>query len=296
MVDLTNLDTFVTVARTGSFAAAARELGVTPALVGRRVQALEDRYGARLIERTTRSQRLTETGEQFLARAETVIDTVEELDDLTSSLPGQLRGRIRVSGPTTLGITRLSAILAKFCAAHPAVTVELQLNDRRTDLIGEGFDLAVRIGNLQPSGLIARRVGSYDFAVCASPDFLAANPAPRTPAELTGARCVLNLNIVPRNSWTFYGPGGGDPIVAEVSGGLQIDNGEAQRAAALAGAGIVYLPLELAAADIAAGRLVPILTDWRTLSLPVHVVHPSRRFVPRRVSSLIEAIAKGLAD
>jgi DNA-binding transcriptional LysR family regulator len=295
MADLTNLETFVAVARTGSFAAAARELGVTPALVGRRTQALEDRHGARLIERTTRAQRLTDIGEAFLARAETVMDTVQELDDLTSAGPGELRGRIRVSGPTTLGITRLSAILAKFCAAHPAVTVEMQLNDRRTDLVGEGFDLAVRVGILQPSGLIARRIGSYGFAVCASPEFLAANPPPRTPEELAGARCILNLNIVPRNIWTFYGPGGGEPIVAEVSGGLQIDNGEAQRAAALAGAGIVYLPLELIAGDLASGRLVAILTHWRTLTLPIHVVHPSRRFVPRRVSALIDAIAAGLA-
>lgn len=294
MADLLNLETFVAAARAGSFAGAARQLGVTPALVGRRIQALEERYGARLIERTTRAQRLTELGESFLARAEVVLDASEELDELTRTTPGQLRGRIRVSGPTTLGISRLSGIVADFCAAHPGVTVELQLNDRRVDLVNDGFDLAVRVANLQPSGLIARRVGSYGFAVCASPAFLAERGTPRTPAELSGARCILNLNIVPRNQWVFYGPGG-EQVTAEVGGGLQIDNGEAQRAATLAGAGIAYLPLELVAADIAAGRLTAILTHWQTLTLPVHVLHPSRRLVPRRVTALIEEIAAGLA-
>jgi DNA-binding transcriptional LysR family regulator len=291
MSDLTDLETFVATARAGSFAAAARQLGVTPALVGRRIQALEDRHGARLIERTTRAHRLTELGESF--RAEAVLDAAGELDELTRADAGQLRGRIRVSGPTTLGIVRLAPIVADFCAAHPGVTVEMQLNDRRIDLVNEGFDLAVRVGVLQPSGLIARRIGTYGFAVCAAPAFLERHGTPRTPAELSTARCILNLNIVPRGQWVFHGPGG-DAVVAEVGGGLQIDNGEAQRTAALAGAGIAYLPLELVRADLAAGRLVAILTHWQTLTLPIHLVHPSRRLVPRRLTALMDAIADGM--
>jgi DNA-binding transcriptional LysR family regulator len=293
MSDLTDLETFVATARAGSFAAAARQLGVTPALVGRRIQALEDRHGARLIERTTRAHRLTELGESFLVRAEAVLDAAGELDELTRADAGQLRGRIRVSGPTTLGIVRLAPIVADFCAAHPGVTVEMQLNDRRIDLVNEGFDLAVRVGVLQPSGLIARRIGTYGFAVCAAPAFLERHGTPRTPAELSTARCILNLNIVPRGQWVFHGPGG-DAVVAEVGGGLQIDNGEAQRTAALAGAGIAYLPLELVRADLAAGRLVAILTHWQTLTLPIHLVHPSRRLVPRRLTALMDAIADGM--
>jgi DNA-binding transcriptional LysR family regulator len=294
MSDFANIETFVAAARAGSFAAAARQLGLTPALVGRRIRALEDRHGARLIERTTRAQRLTELGESFLVRAEAVLDASAELDELTRTDAGQLRGRIRVSGPTTLGIVRLAPIVADFCAIHPGVTVELQLSDRRVDLVNEGFDLAVRVAVLQPSGLIARRVGTYGFAVCAAPAFLARHGTPRTPAELSSARCILNLNIVPRGQWVFIGPGG-EQVVAEVGGGLQIDNGEAQRTAALAGAGIAYLPLDLVQADLAAGRLVPILTHWQTLTLPVHLVHPSRRLVPRRLTALMDAIARGMA-
>lgn len=293
MGDFTNIETFVAAARAGSFAAAARQLGVTPALVGRRIQALEDWHGARLIERTTRAQRLTELGESFLVRAEAVLDASAELAELTRTDAGQLRGRIRVSGPTTLGIVRLAPIVADFCAIHPGVTVELQLSDRRVDLVNEGFDLAVRVAVLQPSGLIARRVGTYRFAVCAAPAFLARHGTPRTPAELSSARCILNLNIVPRGQWVFIGPGG-EEVVAEVGGGLQIDNGEAQRTAALAGAGIAYLPLDLVQADLAAGRLTAILTHWQTLTLPVHLVHPSRRLVPRRLTALMDAIARGM--
>lgn len=295
MVDLVELETFVAVARSGSFAAAARQLGVTAALVGRRIQAVENCYGARLIERTTRAQRLTETGQRFLSQAEIAVDAVRELDDLTRSDLARLRGRIRVSGPTTLGITRIAGTIAGFCAVNPEVTIEMALSDRRVDLVGEGFDLAVRIGVLEPSGLIARRVGTYRFVVCASPAYLATHPAPRTPADLAKADCIINLNIVPRTNWMFLDPDGGDPVVAEVSGGIQIDNGEAQRVAALAGAGIVYLPLDLVAGDIADGRLVALLSSYQTLTLPIHVVHPSRQFVPRRVSALIDALAVAIA-
>lgn len=295
MADLTNLATFVAAVHSGSFAAAARQLGISPAMVGRRIQALEEQHGARLIERTTRAQRLTELGESFLTRAEAVLEAAAELDELTGGDPGRLRGRLRLSGPTTLGIKRLAPIVAEFCRASPDVTVEMSLSDRRVDLVAEGFDLAVRVGELQPSGLMARRVSTYRFAVCAAPSYLSANGVPRTPDELRKARCILNLNITPRNQWPFIGPGGG-VITALVEGGLQIDNGEALRAAALSGAGIAYLPVDLIAEDLAAGSLVAVLAHWQTLTLPIHTVHPSRRLVPRRLTALIEAIAVGLKE
>lgn len=293
MADLTNLETFVAAAQTGSFAAAARRLGISPAMVGRRIQALEDHHGARLIERTTRAQRLTELGESFFAQAETVLEAAAELEEVTRSDPGQLRGRIKVSGPTTLGIKQLAPMIACFCAEHPQVTVELSLSDRRVDLVTEGFDLAVRIGELPPSGLVVRRIGTYRFAVCAAPAYLRAHGEPKTLDELKEARCILNLNITPRNMWPFVGPGG-NVITAEVEGGLQIDNGEALRAAALAGAGIAYLPLALVEEDLAAGTLVRVLDHWQTMTLPIHTVHPSRRLVPRRINALIKVLAAAL--
>lgn len=291
MVDLESLETFATAVRTGSFAAAARVLGLTPAMVGRRIQALETSYGARLIERTTRAQRLTESGEAFLARAEAVLDAARELDESMRSAPGLLEGRIRMTGPATLGVFSLSAIAARFQAAHPAVTVEMILSDRRMDLISEGFDFAVRVGELQNSAMIARQVGTYRLVLCTTPAFIAAHGMPHSPAELATARCLINLNMSPRNRWPFIKDGKRE--VAEVTGGLQIDNGEALRAALLTDAGIAYMPLELVQGDLAAGRLVRLLPDWQTMTLPIQIVHPSRR-VTRRVAVLMETLAAEL--
>src|SRR5690348_14913795 len=201
MADLDGLETFATAVRTGSFAAAARVLGITPAMVGRRIQGLEQRYGARLIERTTRAQRLTEAGETFLRRAEAVLDAAAELDDSMSAAPGRLEGRIRMTGPATLGVFSLAGIVAGFQAANPAVTVEMILSDRRMDLIAHGFDFAVRIGELQSSTMIARRVGTYRLQLVASPAYVAQYGAPTRPDDLRAARCLINLNMTPRNRW-----------------------------------------------------------------------------------------------
>jgi DNA-binding transcriptional LysR family regulator len=291
MADLDALETFATAARTGSFAGAARVLGITPAMVGRRIQSLEHRYGTRLIERTTRAQRLTEAGEAFLARAEAVLDAAAELDDSMSAAPGQLEGRIRMTGPATLGVYSLAGIVARFQAANPAVTVEMILADRRMDLIADGFDFAVRIAELQNSSMIARRVGTYRLLLVASPAYVERHGAPQSPAELSTARCLINLNMSPRNRWPLSR--NGKQEIAEVEGGLQIDNGEALRVATLEGAGIAYMPTDLVGEDLAAGRLVPILPDWQMLTIPIHLIHPSRR-VPRRVAVLMEMLASEL--
>ncbi len=295
MAELTNLETFVTAVKAGSFAAAARLLGVSPAMVGRRIQALEEHHGARLIERTTRAQRLTELGESFFAQAEAVLEAVGELEDLTRGEAGRLTGRIRATGPATLGIHRLAGIVARFCERNPDVTVELSLSDRRADLIAEGHDVAIRIGELQASTMIARRVGTYRFRCVAAPSYAAARGLPPTPEDLRHHRCILNLNMSPRNRWPFHGPDG-VAVIAEVGGGLQIDNGEAQLAAALAGAGIVYLPTDLVAGPLATGQLVEVLPDWDRMTLPIHLVYPSRRMVPRRLTAFMEAIAAGLRE
>jgi DNA-binding transcriptional LysR family regulator len=295
MTDLTNLDTFVAAVRAGSFAAAARQLGVSAAMVGRRIEALEARYGTRLIERTTRTQRLTAAGEAFLVQVETVLDSVAELDELTRTEPGQLSGRIRVTGPATLGIYKLATITAAFCAAHPGVTIEMSLNDRRADIIAEGYDLAVRIGELQPSAMVARRVGTYRFQVAAAPAYVAASGMPLHPRDLATHCCILNINMVPRSRWPFYAADG-TAETAEVDGNLMIDNGEALLAAALGGAGIVYLPVHMVEPALAAGTLVEVLPGWRTTTMPIHLLHPGRRLVPRRLRAYMDAIADGLHE
>ena len=295
MADLAALQTFIAAARSGSFAAAARQLGISPAMVGRRIQALEERYASRLIERTTRSQRLTELGSQFLARAEAVIAASEELDELAQPETAPLSGRIRLSGPTTIGIKRLSLIAARFSAMHPDVVIEMSLTDRRVDLVEEGYDLAVRVGELQPSTMIARRVGTYRFVCCAAPAYLARFGKPAHPDQLIRHNCVLSLLLTPRNRWAFLRPDG-TPFSVPVQGNVEIDNGDALRIAALAGAGIICSPLDLVADDLESGALVRVLGDWALSTRPIYTIHPSRRLVPRRVTAFIEAVAEGLRN
>lgn len=293
MNDLTNLRTFVAVATAGSFAKAAARLNLSPAMVGRRIQTLESDYGAKLIERTTRSQRLTEIGARFLEKASLVIDELEELNDIAHPDNAELSGHLRISAPTTLGVKRLTSSIARFANAYPAVTLELNLSDRSVDLISEGYDLAIRVAELRPSSLIARRIGTYRFMCCAAPGYLDINGMPTHPEQLERHRCILSLNLVPRDQWQFE-DGDGRMLTARISSNIGIDNGEAMRVAALEGAGIVYAPRVLVEKDIAAGRLVEVLADWPKISLPIHGVHPSRQFVPRRVTEMLNWIARDL--
>ena len=291
MSEIDELRTFIASVRRGSFAAAARYLHVSPAMVGRRIQSLEDRYATKLIERTTRTQRLTERGEQFLPRAEALIEALDGLRDFPES--GELSGRVRLSGPVTLGMKRLPAILAAFSVAHPKVRVEMTLSDRRVDLIAEDYDLAIRIGQLQASSLVSRRIGTYRFVCCAAPAYLAAHGTPRHPSELAEARCVVNLNISPRNSWALPDPSGAT-IAVEINGSLYLDNDEVQRAVAVEGAGVAYLPLDAVEADLAAGRLVRLFAGSELPSMPIRAVYPSRRLMPRAVAAFIASLAEEL--
>jgi DNA-binding transcriptional LysR family regulator len=292
MADFDELQTFVIAARLGSFAKAARQLNLSPAMVGRRIQALERQYRLKLIERTTRSQRLTDEGRLFLERAEAVLEAADALSEAGET--GVLGGRIRLTAPTTLGARRLPPIIARFTDDHPGVIFEMSLSDRRVDMVTEGFDLAIRVGELPASSLIARRIGIYRFALVASPGFIARHGAPTEPGDLTQYRCIINLNLVPRNRWIFVDPQG-ERTTVEVSGVIEVDSGEAQRRLAMDGAGIAYLPVNLVEDDIAAGGLVSLLPGRSLLTLPIHTVHPSRHLVPRRVRAFIDAVAEAFS-
>ena len=294
MSDIPELETFVCVAHAGSFAAAARRLGLSPAMVGRRIQALEDRYGVRLVERTTRSLRLTDQGQEFLAQAKRILDGVEALADIGQTKTA-LKGRVRLSAPTTLGTKKLATIIARLIEAAPMLTVEMSLSDRKVALISESSDFAIRVGNLQPSGLVARRIGTYRFVCCAAPDFLSRHRVPATPADLLGLPCILNLNLQPRDQWHFL-DSSDQSVVAEVKGAIELDYDEAQRMAALSGAGIAQVPLDLVDEDLSEGTLIEVLGSWKQPQLPIHAVYPSRRYVPQRVTALIGAIREGLRD
>ena len=293
MQDLAELETFVATARLGSFAAAAQQVGVSSTMVGRRIQNLEARYGARLLERTTRAQKLTVFGAQFLEQSIRVLEELSVLDELASPT-AVLKGALRISAPTTLGVTTLGPLLAEFALAHPGLSVEMSLSNRRVDLVAEGYDLAIRIGDLPSSTLVSRCIGTYRLICCASPSWLAIHAEPTTPMDLAKGGCIVNSNFNPPDVWHFVDAAGGD-IAARISGSLQLDSDEAQRSIAKQGGGIAYLPVDLVRSDLQDGSLVQLLNDFSTESMPIHAIYPSRRLLPKRVGAAIDAMAAALA-
>jgi DNA-binding transcriptional LysR family regulator len=293
MHNLPELEAFAATARLGSFAAAAQQLGISATMVGRRIQNLEARHGARLLERTTRAHKLTVFGAQFLEQSIRILDELAVLDEL-SSPDATLKGALRISAPTTLGVTTLAPAIADFARAHPALSVELSLSNRRVDLVAEGYDLAIRVGDLASSALVSRRIGTYRLVCCASPSWLALNGEPQTPMDLARGGCIVNSNFNPPDVWHFVGPAGED-IAAKVSGALQLDNDEAQRNIAKQGDGIAHLPIDLVRSDLQDGSLVQLLKNYGTSTMPIHAIYPSRRLLPKRVTAAIDAITTALS-
>lgn len=272
----------------GSQAAAARELGVTPAMVGRYIQALEDRLGTRLLNRTTARQSLTEAGATFYARASSILEQMDEAETNAADRQAEPRGTLRINAPMSFGARHLAAVVAGFCERNPKVRVEMVLNDRLVDLVEEGYDVAVRIGRLAESGLVARRLSPCRLVVCASPDYLERRGRPATPADLRGHNCLLYAYASNGDVWRFLGE---HEEEVRVAGSLVINNGDALLAAALAGQGVILQPAFIAGEDLQAGRLVRLLPDWRLEDLDVYAVYPSARHLSPKVRGFVDFLA-----
>jgi DNA-binding transcriptional LysR family regulator len=267
---LTSIDVFVRVADHGSFAAVARDLGLSQTMVANHVRALESALDARLLDRTTRRQSLTEIGAAYLERCRDVLASLQAADHVAESLRAVPQGTLRVSAPVSWGTHRLVPVLATYMDRHPGVRVELSLNDRVVDLAEEGFDCAFRSGELADQGLIARPLRRAQMRVAASPDYLARHGTPRRPEDLR------------RHALLGFAPWGRDPqlrferagatVRVPVRGPLVVNNGQALLAAALAGVGIAVQADALLDAAIARGELVRLLPRWSLPSRALHVV------------------------
>lgn len=288
---------FIRTVEAGSQAAAARELDMTPAMVGRYVRRLEDRLGARLLNRTTASQSLTEAGAAFYARAGSLLDQLSDAEHAASDPMAAPRGVLRLNAPMVFGVRYLAAGLAEFCAAHPALRIDLVLNDRVVDLVEEGYDAAVRIGRMADSSLVARRLAGCGMAVCAAPAYLAGcGSAPDTPADLAGHNCLIYAyaTLGGGGVWTFMGPHGEEQV--RLSGNLTINNGDALLAAALAGQGVIVQPGFIVGEALRDGRLVRLLPDYRLPELDVQVVYPSTRHLSPKVRRLVDFLSARFRD
>jgi len=271
------LTSFVAAAEALSFARAADRLARDAAVVSRRVHALEERLGVRLMERTTRNVSLTEAGRAYLERARDILRAIDEADhEAALHVTGEPRGHLRVSLPDTFGRMWLAPAINEFLAAHPQVTLEAEFSNRFVDLVGERFDLAVRLGELEDSRLVARRVGSRWRLLCAAPGYLARCGVPQAPQDLAGHACLVFTQWPQRGRWEMS-DGQGHVERVNVSGPLAGDDAEMLVSSARAGLGIMIATDWLVGRSLQSGELVPVLPQWRLRDEgAVYIVTPSR--------------------
>jgi len=291
MDNLADVAVFVRVVERGSFTLAADELELSRAVVSKYVSRLEERLGARLLHRTTRRLSLTEAGAALFEASRGALERIEEAEGAVAQLQSEPRGRLRVSAPMSFGILHLGPALTEFAREHPRVTLDVRLDDRFVNLIEEGVDVAVRIGALTDSSLVARKVATTRSVVCAAPAYLAEHGEPEAPEDLAAHNCLLYSYLSTANVWRFTGPDGRDIPVA-VNGSIRINNGIVIADAAVAGQGIVLAPTFYVAPLLRDGRLRRILANYRLPELGIHAVYPQRDHVPPKVRAFVEFLAK----
>ena len=284
---------YVAVVDGGSFAAAADKLEMSRAMASKQIQKLEEHLGTRLLNRTTRRLSLTETGRAFYERSLQIIGDVEEAEQIAGQMTRRPQGVLRVTLPLSYGQHRLAAIIGDYTQAYPQVQLDISLSDRKIDLVEDGLDLAIRIGALPQSDLIARKIGGVHSVVCAAPAYLARHGAPGTPAELAGHACLGYTLSGGGTDWRMEGPDG--PLTVAISGPIRADNGDIIRLAALSGAGILFQPQFIVDDDLAAGRLVRLLPQWQSAELGVYAVYPSRKHLSAKVRTFVDFLASALA-
>jgi DNA-binding transcriptional LysR family regulator len=289
------LEAFVTVVDAGSFSRAAERLSVGKSIVSRRVTELERHLGTQLLQRTTRTLSLTSQGQGFYEHAVRILGDLDEAEHLVIDAAEALRGRLRVAAPLSFGLHHLCDALTSFMRDHPGVELGLDLNDREVDLVQEGFDMAIRIGDLPDSTLIARRLGTARFVSCASPTYLAEHGTPQHPGELPRHTGLHYANATLSQVWQFSGLEREAP--ASIPGiRMRANNGDVLAAAAIAGLGIVYLPTFIVADAIRDGRLVPILTAFRRPPIGIHALFPPGRLMPRRLQVFADYLQGRFGD
>jgi DNA-binding transcriptional LysR family regulator len=304
MDKLQAMRTFVRVVEAGSFTAVAHESDATQSAVSKQVAALERELGAMLLTRTTRSLALTEEGERYFEQARRLVAEIAEAEGSLRRGEQQLTGWLRIAASVGFGRLKLMPLVQSFLATHRGVKVDLRLHDGFIDLVEQGIDVAVRIGDLSDSSLVAKRVGTSSRVLVAHRSYLRSLPkgtkAPNVPDDLAQHNCVVYTEVAMRNAWTFTaGPGAPDPVgtkrTVHVEGNLQTNSSEVMRTSILSGMGIGYSPEWLFDQEIASGELQRLLPDWETVTMPIHLVSPRERRYSAKVRAFAEHVAKAMA-
>ncbi len=288
---LATMEAFVRAADSKSFSEAARRLRSSKSLVSRQVAALEAELGVRLFHRTTRSLTLTEEGRGYHAQITRILAEIDEANMSVSQTQAAPRGKLKLSAPMSFGILHLAPALPDFFARCPDVQIDLSLNDRYVDVVDEGFDLAIRIGRLADSSLVARKLATLRMILCASTEYLDRHGAPRMPDDLRHHQCLCYSTNALAPEWRFVAPDG-TPLNVQIDGRLHANNGDVLRVAALRGQGIVYLPSFIVGADLQAGTLVSLLADYIPADAGIHAVYPHSRHLSAKVRAFIDFLAE----
>jgi DNA-binding transcriptional LysR family regulator len=283
------MQTFNAVVEAGSFVGAADALNLSKAAVSRHVVELERRLGIRLLHRTTRRISLTPEGQVFYARSK---DLLAELDDAESEITSKqdsVSGLLRINAPFTFGILHLAPLWGLFRERYPQVTLEVTLADRVVDLIEEGYDLAIRIADLENSSLVSRRLTSTRMTLCASPKYLKKHNKPKAPSDLASHQVIAYSYLATKDEWHFTGPRG--PVSVMTRPWMHTNNGETCKAAALAHQGVILQPRFVVSDALASGELVELLPQYLSSEIGIYAVYPTRKHLSAKVRVLIDFLA-----
>ncbi|MBR0684741.1 LysR family transcriptional regulator [Bradyrhizobium manausense] len=289
----TSLTAFVRVVENGGFSAAARRLNMSTTMVSNHVQALEDRLGVRLLNRTTRKVSLTEIGKAYYDRSTQILADLEQADDIAGALQSAPRGTLRIHTATHM-VPFVAPVMIEFLATYPEVKVDLRMGETNVDLIEEGFDLALRMVAPPDSSLIVRSLATWRHVLCCSHSYIEAHGRVQTLEELAGHNCVRHINY-PFDEWRFFDRKG-TPASVRVSGNLITNSGEALREAALQGAGVSLAAGFLVGDDLDAGRLVRLLPEYRPVEMSMNAVYPHRHHLSAKVRTFIDMLVHHSAE
>ncbi|MDZ5699787.1 LysR family transcriptional regulator [Chelativorans sp. M5D2P16] len=286
----TVLKSFLVVVEEESFSAAAKRLGISKSVCSKYISGLEAELGVRLLTRSTRSVRPTALGRQYFEKVRTILAELEAANDSVRDQSGKVGGQLKIGTPITYTLCTLRPLVLRFMKEYPDVRLELVLDDRHHDLIGQGFDAAISIGELDNSSLIARRLHGSRLQVVASPDYLAARGVPEHPRDLARHRSLYYTNVSGAETWTFHA--GSGVIHQKIAPVFSSNNGDMIRSAALDGLGVSSLPEFLVADDLREGRLVRLLAGYEQPELPISLVYPSRKLATAALNAFLETIQR----
>ena len=286
MDKLNSIRVFLNVARLGSFSSAAQQLGISKAMASKHVSYLEGELGVRLINRTTRHLKLTESGTVYRDRVQSIVEDLEATESSVSKMNSAPSGTLRIMAPTSFGSFHLTRAIAEYRKRYPNVSIDLVFTGRTPDFVGEGLDLAIRTGELKDSNQIARRLTHSRLVVSASPDYLQQFGIPQVPAELTGHNCLVYSPRSPLGVWPFTIDG--KAATVRVQGDVKANTADALRIAAIQGCGLTQLPTYVVGLDIKAGRLRPVLEHFEPPVHPIYAVYLHRQNLTTKVSTFVD--------